>query len=90
MVIIQRKVAIVEKEGQILAMKSADRFFEIVYRDSVVTPFAVISGKLGEQGVLWCASMRAKSLINDLLSFSQAGRYGFDPRLPLHISEMKA
>ena len=57
---------------------------EIAFNDSVVTPFAAILRKLGEQGALWCTSIAAKSLINDLVWFSQAGRRGFDPRLPLH------
>jgi hypothetical protein len=56
----------------------------VLISDSRVIPFVVILPKLGEQNALLYASVNAISLINDLVSFSQAERRGFDLRLPLH------
>jgi hypothetical protein len=73
----------------VLILYVAKRGNKIVFRDSAVILFAVICGKLGEQNALSCSFVYAISLINELVCFSQAGRRGFDPRLPLHISPLK-
>jgi len=81
----KRWVAECKRLSFVLILYVAKRGNEIVFRDSVVTPFAVKMRKLSEHSVQNASQETPKALINDLYSFSQAGRRGLDPRLPLQL-----
>ena len=64
------------------AQRDLEGEFSKFLKNSIRGQFVVYCVDSGELGRSLCPLL---SIIVDLLTFSQAGRRGFEPRLPLHI-----